>query len=396
MEGAAFEEIGGPPVTRIIRDDYHGLTLFISEPGVRTNFPGLKIPFGLQIGAFPLVHNFLLKNPEAVEAANIMLSMPLSLGSQKSYSPVIKEFQDFCQRKNYCLTNFSEENVVEFLGHVYANKASISYFAKIIPSLRAYEKMVKLGDSALTPRVEAMVNSFKRELCKKRAKVKKGTGYPIDFFSEIVVNEIFPYEFELYKVNVNDFRSVFRAIVIYFTFCRFSDFNVLRDRDFEDNGHFIEINFTNSKNDQYFEGTNSVIPVSGENFCPVKLIRLFFKRFGLKFAHEEGTETSSVNFRLAKRGQGRSFALKSTKLSCSTATKYTRILLQKHGIDGSRFTEKSMKISGVTALCDTGEPLENVAIAGRWKSSTTPMHYRNTSKKFRVEVAKRIPLSNKD
>ena len=74
-------------------------------------------------------------------------------------------------------------------------------------------------------------------------------------------------------MNVNDFRSVFRAIVIYFTFCRFSDFNVLKDRDFEDNGHFIDINFTNSKKDQYFEGTNSVISVSGENFCPVKLIR---------------------------------------------------------------------------------------------------------------------------
>ena len=62
-----------------------------------------------------------------------------------------------------------------------------------MPSLRAYEKMVKLGDSALTSRVEAMVNSFKRDLCKKKAKVKKGTGYPIDIFSEIAVNEIFPH-----------------------------------------------------------------------------------------------------------------------------------------------------------------------------------------------------------
>ena len=109
MEVADFEAIIGPTVSRIIREDYHGLTLFISEPGVRTNFPGLKVLFGLQIGAFPLVHNFLLKNPEAVKAANIMLSMPLSLGSQKSYTPVIKEFQEFCKRNNYCMTNFSEE-----------------------------------------------------------------------------------------------------------------------------------------------------------------------------------------------------------------------------------------------------------------------------------------------
>ena len=31
------------------------------------------------------------------------------------------------------------------------------------------------------------------------------------------------------------------------------------------------------------------------------------------------------------------------------------------------FTEKSMKIAGVTALLDSGEPLDNVAIAGRWR-----------------------------
>ena len=34
----------------------------------------------------------------------------------------------------------------------------------------------------------------------------------------------------------------------------------------------------------------------------------------------------------------------------------------------------SNQIAGVTALCDSGEPLENVAIGGRWRMVTTPLN----------------------
>ena len=34
-------------------------------------------------------------------------------------------------------------------------------------------------------------------------------------------------------------------------------------------------------------------------------------------------------------------------------------------MSNANFTEKSMKIAGVTALLDSGEPLDNVAIAGQ-------------------------------
>jgi len=84
-------------------------------------------------------------------------------------------------------------------------------------------------------------------------------------------------------------------------------------------------------------------------------------------------------------------------LSQSNATKHTKQLLVEYDVPATiveRFTEKSLKIAGVTWLLDSGEPLENVAIAGCWKSSTTPMHYRNTSYKFRKKIAKNIPLSS--
>ena len=39
MEVAAFEKIGGPPVSRIIRDDYHRLTLFNLSTRSQDKFP---------------------------------------------------------------------------------------------------------------------------------------------------------------------------------------------------------------------------------------------------------------------------------------------------------------------------------------------------------------------
>ena len=102
-----------------------------------------------------------------------------------------------------------------------------------------------------------------------------------------------------------------------------------------------------------------MIPVRPDSdFCPVKIIRLYFKCFGLRF----GPGSSYVNFRLCKQA-GRHMPLTTVSLSASNATKYTRQLLDKHGYDSKRFTEKSMKVQGVTDLLDTGEPLENVMVS---------------------------------
>ena len=76
-------------------------------------------------------------------------------------------------------------------------------------------------------------------------------------------------------------------------------------------------------------------------------------------------------------------------LSQSNATKYTKQLLLEYNdmTIVERFTEKSLKIEGVTGLLDSGEPLENIAIVGCLKSSTTLMQYRNTSYKFQKKYS---------
>ena len=151
--------------------------------------------------------------------------------------------------------------------------------------------------------------------------MKKGVAFKIDILKKIVFESIFPFEEELFKIDVKLFRLVFKAVIICITFCRFSDFLILKDSDFHVHDEFVEIVFPNSKNDQYFEGTNSIIARSEEEFCPVKLIKLFFKRFNLNFnnANSELNKGKYVNFMISKQA-GYLTALTNTRLSQSTST----------------------------------------------------------------------------
>ncbi len=48
-------------------------------------------------------------------------------------------------------------------------------------------------------------------------------------------------------LNLFTFRSLFRAITIYFTFCRFADFSKLTDKQFTDRGDFTKNSFSYQK-----------------------------------------------------------------------------------------------------------------------------------------------------
>ena len=71
-------------------------------------FEGLIVPFDLHIRDIPLVHGFLLRNPSSIQAA----APPISLGTQESYTPVVKTFQTFCESCKYSFADFREKHVL--------------------------------------------------------------------------------------------------------------------------------------------------------------------------------------------------------------------------------------------------------------------------------------------
>ena len=123
----------------------------------------------------------------------------------------------------------------------------------------------------------------------------------------------------------------------------------------------------------------------------MKLIRLYFKVFNLQF-HNSSPTGNFLNFRF-KKLNGAYELIPFSTLGYSNSVDQFSKLLTSQGYDGRKYTSKSFKCARVTALLDTGEPLANVQIAGRWRSESTPLHYRNTSTFFRLNIAKRIPMS---
>ena len=277
---------------------------------------------------------------------------------------------------------------MNFVRDALAEGAGLAFFQKLLPSLQLLENVLDVEKSVISPQVRTAVGSIKRELAKNRGIVKKATGYSFHIIQDLIQKEVVPFARSPEKIDAFALRSLVRATVIYFTFCRFDDFKRLTEADVTDQGTYIKIIFERSKNDQFGDNSMSVIPERpGCETCPAALLRLYFRRFGLCF----GSGKKLLNFRIWKEA-GRHVAMPLHGLSASNATKNTRALLAKHGYDAAAFTEKSMKVQGVTELLETGEALENVMVHGRWKSATTPLHYRHLSVNFRLQVAQNIPV----
>lgn len=352
-------------------------------------FPGLQVPFGLTLDHFPKIKHLLETDSRQVKAANVMMKPDLADTSLKNYTNWLKKLEEFCCTENLDFPAFSESTLLRFLAASFTSGEPYSFFCKALPAVKALETVLGTETSAITASVVQSINSLKREAAKKRPPTKKATLFSVDVLKTLYTNHIAPFEDNPWKIDASAFRSIVRGNFYYYTLCRFSDYMQLKDTDVSDDGNCLKIHFRKSKNDQFYEGSYSYIAEQpGYPTCPVKLIRLYYKRFNLHFDHQ-GLSQGYLNFRICKNGYHK--ALPKTRLGISSATKQFRDLLDANGFEGKKFTEKSFKVGGTTALCDAGEPIENVALAGRWKCPRTPLHYRNTSKEFRLGVARRIP-----
>jgi hypothetical protein len=352
-------------------------------------FPGLKTPFDLSIECFPMYEKLLEEEWTSVEIVNFMLRGPVAESTAKGYKCVVNRFHAFCAERGYTFPDFTKEAVLRFAHDSCAEGAGLAFFSKLIPSLHLLEKVLDVEKTALTLAVRAAVSGIKRELAKHRGIVKKATGYSFSIIRDLISKEVLPHKDNLERIDAGHFRSLFRAIIIYFTFCRFDEFSRLTDREVTDEGTYISIIFCRSKNHQFGDNSQSVIPERPDcDDCPVKLIRMYFQRFGLQF----GGSGKLLNFRLRKEA-GRHSAIFTAGICQSNATKFTRQLLAKHGYDPTGFVEKSLKVQGASNLLDTEEQLVNVMVHGRWKCQTTVLHYRHVSVQFRLRVASRIPMA---
>ena len=178
---------------------------------------------------------------------------------------------------------------------------------------------------------------------------------------------------------------------MYHTLCRLHCFRHLQARHFERVGSNILITFPTAKNDQLHQGRQSCLKATDSPYCPVRVTRRYFARFGLRFGAAEN-DTSFVNFQLRRQGAGGALAtIPAKSLSASTATEDLRKLLTAAGVQVVGLTDKSVKMAGVTAAFESGATPEDVMHAGRWATPAIPLRYKHNSLKFKKAIAAKIP-----
>ena len=332
------------------------------------NLPSQEVPYLVKLKQL---------YPDSSQTLKIMYSGPFALGTKKNYQYTISKFEKFCATQNLEYPVFSEWAVVHFIHDCLSNKEPITFYNSLLPALSAVERCVGKETSSITKFVRDMINGIKRSLAPLRKPTKKASKVDFNHIKILIEKEICNKE----NCEIDRFaiRSIFRMVIIFATMCRFKDFNSLQVKHFTFEDNFVEILFPTSKTFQLFQGTNSVIAKQSDDYCPVKIIRLYFELFNL-----ENLPEHYVNFRLHPK----SWRVQNLRLSYSNTVYYAQKLLDKHDIK-LKYSEKSCKTASVTKATKVMTAQE-LMVHGRWKNINTAFHYNTSEMSYKVEVADRL------
>jgi hypothetical protein len=215
------------------------------------------------------------------------------------------------------------------------------------------EEEMKTGTSvAFTGRVDRYLDAATRLAAQRREPVKKATEVTLEQLKEMVAKHIMPHRRDIFKVNPFMFRTNYRLVIEYFTFCRLSDYRKLQARHFKKVGLHMEVTFPSSKNDQLHQGQVTVLAANGMELCPVRMTALYFGRFGLRFGQESG-DLTYLHFKIRKEN-GTWTADGRVPASVSKAREELQTVLSDMSMKKIGVTDKSFKMLGVTSMLEKG------------------------------------------
>jgi hypothetical protein len=134
-------------------------------------------------------------------------------------------------------------------------------------------------------------------------------------------------------------------VVEYLTFCRFADYKELQAKHFEDVGRDLLVTFPSSKNDQYHKGQSTLLKRNSSDLCPVKIVKIYFKRLGFKFGIQDG-DTSYLHCVVRKKA-GSSYGDARQAASQATIREEMTATLLDMEFSPLGITDKSFKMLGV-------------------------------------------------
>jgi len=321
------------------------------------------------------------------EVASKVLKATLKPGTISNYEGVIKDYKHFQNIHGYetCPT---EQSVKHFILYLEKNAVTESYINKVKPAINLLEDLVNPGKTVFTKGVCRILDGVKNLTLERKTQVVKAPRLALETIKKMVNKVVIPCVQCPDKVNAINLRTVFRIVIVYFTFCRFDCFAHLEAADFTDNGEEIEINFRRAKNDAKHRGNTTKLVKNNTNFCPVFITRFYFSRFGFQF-NGTNKDRRKVNCRLRKINN--LWQPQIGGLGNSTATEHLRRLLNQLGEKSDRVTDKSAKMEGVTQMLESGATPDEVAHHGRWKTVQIVQTYKHNSDEYKIMTARKIP-----
>ena len=352
--------------------------------------PKKEAPFGLQTNTSAVLGEILQADSSLKESVTGLMAQAKATSTMENYERVTKKFADFCVEKGYTYPDYSEKAILHFVIQADKDRASMATLCQIKPALMLVEQLAGKEGSAWTEIVNTFLVAAKRRAAIEKPAVKKAGILPDDTLFQLQPVCFQPHLMNTASADPVMLRTFVRAVVVYFTFCRFSCYSKLRAQDFEDLGDSIQITFQSSKNDQFHNGQSSFLVENDSLVNPVKIIRTYFKLCGFKFGQANG-DTSLVNSIIRRTKSGwKADGAKS--VSYSTGTRDIRRMLASAGIFVDKASDKSFKMLGVTKTLESGTALENVRDQGRWKSLSMPLYYKANSIQYKKSVASAVPI----
>ena len=346
--------------------------------------------FGVDFSKIEHLDSLFSKEPELEGVASKAFKATKASGTVSGYHTVITDFKNFCDMNGYESSKTAEQSLAHFLLYLEERNVSYHYMHKLRAALKLFEQVSGQKVTAFSDINNRLYEGVQNLATHRRPPVKKANRLPLEHLRFLVSKVVTPYKNDIMKIDLIEFRTVFRLVIEYFTFARQNDFAQLQAKHFKSGESEIEIFFPFAKNDPHHEGNVTKIVANATEFCPVQLTRWYFQRCNFQFSHE-GVDDSFVHCRVRK-SNGTTVADGRFKLGATTAKEQLVQLLKKFNLPYVGVTDKSAKMEGVTNMLENGATLEETQHQGRWKSADIAKTYKFNSGAYKSTIAEKVPF----
>ena len=349
----------------------------------------MKVPLGMNREDISPVDSVLNRHPELQDAMQDLLKGPLAGNTMNTYESAIKKFREFMEINKYSMTAITEETLVHYVAHMHKNKVSHGTLCQTKPAIKLLLQMQTGDAEVFTQRVSRMLDAAIRKAAGEKEVVKKAAQVDFQVLIDMMEKFVNPFSNNIFEADIFKLRTVVRVVTEYYTFCRGADYRELKAKHVEESGPDLMVTFPKAKNDQLHQGKCTLLKANDGPVCPVRAMKLMFKRFEYKFGKEGGDE-SYLHCRIRRSG-GRRVADGKFQASMSLAREELQAIMAAIGRDGSTVTDKSFKMLGVTRTLEGGAKVEDVSLHGGWATLTMPLTYKHNSHEFKKFTAGQIP-----